>query len=79
MCGLNEMASICYLCVWDIWNDALQNSNLVLQADRDARRAREPTGEPESLRGRDLAKMGDRIPASRPKDLDEKIQRMRAK
>jgi hypothetical protein len=48
-----------------------QNSNLVLRAERDGRRHREPTGEPETLRGRDLLPMGDRAREAAPKALKD--------
>ena len=55
------------------------NSNLVLQAERDRNRSREPTGEVESLRGRELPKMGDRAQISKPKALEEKMEKFRQK
>jgi hypothetical protein len=50
----------------------VQNANLVLTASREGRRGgKEPTGEPESLAGRRLPKMGDRAATTGPNDLDE--------
>ena len=50
----------------------VQNANLVLTADRSGRpKGKEPTGEPETLSGRRLPKMGDRAAAAAPEELDE--------
>ncbi|KAL3945346.1 MAG: hypothetical protein SGBAC_000551 [Bacillariaceae sp.] len=60
-------------------------SNKVEQADRSQlrRRAHEPTGEVETLRGRtDIGRMGDRTvgeKSSRPSELQEKVNRKRKK
>lgn len=56
-----------------------QNSNLVLMADRSSirRDPNEAKGEVESLVGRLGGKMGDRVSRDRPKDLDEKLEKMR--
>ena len=60
-------------------------SNKVEQADRSQfrRRAHEPTGEVETLRGRsDIGRMGDRVvgeKSSRPTELQEKMNRKRKK
>jgi len=50
------------------------NSNLVLQREGAAPSQNEPTGEPESLRGRVYNKMGDLVQYDRPKDLEELIK-----
>jgi len=60
-------------------------SNKVQQADRSQfrRRAHEPTGEVETLRGRsEIGRMGDRVvgeKSSRPSELQEKVNRKRKK
>lgn len=57
----------------------MQNANLVLQAERDSSRMREPTGEPESLRDKPMGKMGDRVAKEKPQELEEKKQRLKKK
>lgn len=58
-----------------------ENSNLVLQANRSARRGGGPAEAIESLRGRDLPKMGSRLDQSstvsnkRPAELKERLER----
>jgi hypothetical protein len=52
----------------------LQNSSLVLTSDV-KRDAHEPTGEPETLAGRNLHKMGDRVQHTRPEALTERKER----
>lgn len=48
-------------------------SSKVVQADRSVRRNRgEPTGEVESIRGKDIGRMGDRIVHSKPKSEADK-------
>ncbi|CAE8601378.1 unnamed protein product, partial [Polarella glacialis] len=47
------------------------NSNLVLQREGAAPSQNEPTGEPESLRGRVYSKMGDLVQYDKPKEIDE--------
>jgi hypothetical protein len=55
---------------------ALQNSNLVLQADRGKRRGEDGAGEVESLWGKTKGmKMGDRIATTRPPELEAKLQK----
>jgi len=56
-------------------------SNKVEQADRSLfrRRNREPTGEVESLRGRNVGKMGDRIGRTEKTEFTSKIERVRQK
>jgi hypothetical protein len=50
----------------------MQNANLVLTASREGRpKGKEPSGEPESLAGRKLSKMGDRVVRSMPAELEE--------
>ena len=58
-----------------------QNSNLVLEADRESRRrSDEATGEVESLWGKlGSKKMGDRVQQTKPKELQDKLQKMRKK
>lgn len=46
------------------------NSNLVLQREGAAPSQNEPTGEPESLRGRVYSKMGDLVQYEKPKELE---------
>jgi hypothetical protein len=54
----------------------LQNSNLVLQADRGKRRGEDGAGEVESLWGKTKGmKMGDRIATTRPPELEAKLQK----
>lgn len=51
---------------------AVQNANLVLTASREGRaKGKEPTGEPETLAGRRLPKMGDRAGHAKPSELEE--------
>jgi pre-mRNA-splicing helicase BRR2 len=50
----------------------MQNSSLVLTSDTRTRDAHEPTGEPETLAGRKMHKMGDRAQQQRPEGLSEK-------
>jgi len=47
------------------------NSNLVLQREGAAPSQNEPTGEPESLRGRVYNRMGDLVQFDKPKELEE--------
>jgi len=47
------------------------NSNLVLQREGAAPSQNEPTGEPESLRGRVYQKMGDLVQYEKPKEIEE--------
>jgi len=47
------------------------NSNLVLQREGAAPSQNEPTGEPESLRGRVYQKMGDLVQYDKPKEIEE--------
>ena len=58
---------------------SLQNSNLVLQADRsliDRRPKDESTGEVQSLSGKLVgSKMGDRAQRNRPNNQDERAQK----
>lgn len=50
----------------------MQNANLVLTANREGRpKGKEPTGEPETLSGRRLHKMGDRAAHTLPDELEE--------
>lgn len=51
---------------------SLQNSNLVLTTRSRVRHTGEPSGEPETLRGKELFKFGDRALPSRPPTLDQK-------
>eukprot|EP00736_Rhodelphis_marinus_P012662 Rmarinus@m.14169 len=56
------------------------NANLVLTADRSlrSRPSDEPTGEPETLRGKlGSMKMGDRYLPAKPAELDERLQKLR--
>mmetsp|Transcript_75394 Transcript_75394/g.157134 ORF Transcript_75394/g.157134 Transcript_75394/m.157134 type:complete len:2169 (-) Transcript_75394:248-6754(-) len=55
------------------------NSNLVLQREGAAPSQNEPTGEPESLRGRVYSKMGDMVAYDKPKELEELKERKRKK
>ncbi|CAG9460374.1 unnamed protein product [Pedinophyceae sp. YPF-701] len=58
--------------------DYKANSNLVLTADRSGRgRADGPTGMPETLRGKKLAKMGDRLQSAKPELTDEQKAKMK--
>jgi hypothetical protein len=50
----------------------VQNSSLVLTSDTRTRDAHEPTGEPETLAGRKMHKMGDRAQQQRPEGLSDK-------
>ncbi|KAF6257784.1 RNA helicase, activating signal cointegrator 1 [Scenedesmus sp. NREL 46B-D3] len=52
--------------------DYRANSSLVLTSDTRTRDAHEPTGEPETLAGRKIHKMGDRAQQQRPEGLSEK-------
>ncbi|KIZ00496.1 pre-mRNA-splicing helicase BRR2 [Monoraphidium neglectum] len=54
--------------------DYRANSSLVLTSDV-KRDAHEPTGEPETLAGRNLHKMGDRVQHTRPEALTERKER----
>eukprot|EP01138_Halocafeteria_seosinensis_P016461 gb/GECG01016792.1/.p1 GENE.gb/GECG01016792.1/~~gb/GECG01016792.1/.p1 ORF type:complete len:2228 (+),score=336.86 gb/GECG01016792.1/:1-6684(+) len=56
-----------------------QNANLVLQAERDSSRLREPTGEPESLRDKPMGKMGDKVAKEKPQELEQKKKRPKKK
>eukprot|EP00741_Cyanophora_paradoxa_P005239 tig00000865_g5079.t1 len=58
--------------------DYKANSSLVLQSEN-RHRSDEPTGEPESLAGRIRGKFGDRVGYSRPKELEEKIEKLKKK
>eukprot|EP01113_Clastostelium_recurvatum_P015961 TRINITY_DN1902_c1_g1_i1.p1 TRINITY_DN1902_c1_g1~~TRINITY_DN1902_c1_g1_i1.p1 ORF type:complete len:2154 (-),score=847.63 TRINITY_DN1902_c1_g1_i1:92-6553(-) len=51
-------------------------SNLVLQSER-SRTSSEPTGEVESLKGKLAGRMGDRVARERPRELDEKLDKMK--
>jgi pre-mRNA-splicing helicase BRR2 len=55
------------------------NSNLVLQREGAAPSQNEPTGEPESLRGRVYNKMGDLVQFEKPKELDELKEKKKRK
>lgn len=55
------------------------NSNLVLQREGAAPSQNEPTGEPESLRGRVYNKMGDMVLYEKPKEIDEIKEKKRKK
>lgn len=55
-----------------------QNSNLVLTSENRTHN-NEPTGEVESLAGRLTGKMGDKVSYSKPKELEEKLDKMRKK
>lgn len=55
------------------------NSNLVLTPEARSRDHNEPTGEPETLWGKMKGKMGDRVSFSKPKELEEKLEKMRKK
>jgi hypothetical protein len=57
----------------------LQNSNLVLTSENRTSHNNEPTGEVESLRGRIHGKMGDRVAYAKPKELEDKLDKMRKK
>eukprot|EP01027_Heterolobosea_sp_BB2_P011038 GEZU01016104.1.p1 GENE.GEZU01016104.1~~GEZU01016104.1.p1 ORF type:complete len:2151 (-),score=711.87 GEZU01016104.1:145-6597(-) len=48
------------------------NANLVLNPDRSVREHNAPTGEPETLRGKDLAKFGDRVAYTKPEGTRKK-------
>ncbi|WIA19957.1 hypothetical protein OEZ85_005838 [Tetradesmus obliquus] len=52
--------------------DYRANSNLVVTSENRTRDAHEPTGEPETLAGRKIAKMGDRAQQQRPEGLSDK-------
>jgi hypothetical protein len=55
------------------WIYFLQNANLVLTANREGRpKGKEPTGEPETLAGRKLPKMGDRAARTVPEELKKR-------
>ena len=57
----------------------MQNANLVLTASREGRaKGKEPTGEPETLSGRRLPKMGDRAMHAAPDELEE-LKKRKAK
>eukprot|EP00013_Stygamoeba_regulata_P021979 CAMPEP_0177658990 /NCGR_PEP_ID=MMETSP0447-20121125/17182_1 /TAXON_ID=0 /ORGANISM="Stygamoeba regulata, Strain BSH-02190019" /LENGTH=419 /DNA_ID=CAMNT_0019163787 /DNA_START=53 /DNA_END=1309 /DNA_ORIENTATION=+ len=51
------------------------NSNLVLTSDG-PRAPKEPSGAPETLRGRDLYRMGDRVSRARPAELEAKLAKL---
>lgn len=54
----------------------MQNANLVLTANREGRpRGKEPTGEPETLAGRSIPKMGDRAAHTVPEELKKRQAR----
>eukprot|EP00429_Kryptoperidinium_foliaceum_P049989 CAMPEP_0176116146 /NCGR_PEP_ID=MMETSP0120_2-20121206/58331_1 /TAXON_ID=160619 /ORGANISM="Kryptoperidinium foliaceum, Strain CCMP 1326" /LENGTH=2173 /DNA_ID=CAMNT_0017450395 /DNA_START=42 /DNA_END=6563 /DNA_ORIENTATION=+ len=55
------------------------NSNLVLQREGAAPSQNEPTGEPESLRGRVYSKMGDLVQYEKPKELEELKEKKKRK
>jgi len=55
------------------------NSNLVLQREGAAPSQNEPTGEPESLRGRVYQKMGDLVQTEKPKELEELKEKKKRK
>jgi len=55
------------------------NSNLVLQREGAAPSQNEPTGEPESLRGRVYNKMGDLVQYEKPKELEELKEKKKRK
>ncbi|CAJ2650466.1 unnamed protein product [Trifolium pratense] len=56
------------------------NSSLVLTTDSRPRETHEPTGEPESLRGRiDPKNFGDRVAHDRPPELNDKINAAKKK
>uniref|UniRef100_A0A0G4G6Z2 Uncharacterized protein n=1 Tax=Chromera velia CCMP2878 TaxID=1169474 RepID=A0A0G4G6Z2_9ALVE len=52
-----------------------QTSNLVLQREGPAPREHEPSGEPETLAGRGLLKMGDRVTRDIPKEIREALEK----
>eukprot|EP00916_Digyalum_oweni_P004984 GHVL01008895.1.p1 GENE.GHVL01008895.1~~GHVL01008895.1.p1 ORF type:complete len:2144 (+),score=476.12 GHVL01008895.1:34-6465(+) len=54
-----------------------QNSNLVIQKDGPGPSQNEPTGEPESLAGRIVYSMGDKVMHEGPKELREKVEKKR--
>lgn len=61
---------------------ASQNSNLVLEADREARRRTdEATGEVETWDEQKLAgkRMGDRVMRQRPENLEAKLKAVKSK
>lgn len=53
------------------------NSNLVIQKETHAPNQNEPTGEPESLVGRILHPMGDKVVRMTPQELKETLQKKR--
>ena len=57
----------------------MQNSNLVLTSENRTLHNNEPTGEVESLWGKFGGKMGDKVNYSKPKDLEDKLDKMRKK
>ena len=57
----------------------LQNSNLVLTSENRTSHNNEPTGEVESLWGKMHGKMGDKANFAKPKDLEDKLDKMRKK
>jgi hypothetical protein len=63
--------STCWLPTLTLAVSPLQNSSLVLTSDTRTRDAHEPTGEPETLAGRKMHKMGDRAQQQRPEGLSE--------
>jgi len=55
------------------------NSNLVLTSENRTSHNNEPTGEVESLWGKLSGKMGDKANYAKPKELEEKLDKMRKK
>lgn len=56
----------------------MQISNLVLTSENRSHN-HEPTGEVETLWGRMGGKMGDKVAHSKPKELEEKLDKLRKK
>ena len=57
----------------------VQNSNLVLTSENRTSHNNEPTGEVETLWGKLHGKMGDKVNYAKPKDLEDKLDKMRHK
>ena len=56
---------------------SLQTASLVLQSKDRVDRSHEHTGEAESLWGKMSGRMGDRVSYARPRELEERLEKMR--
>lgn len=66
----------CVLRIVTTSNLTSQNANLVLQAERDrSARNKEPTGEAESLVGRVIGRMGDRVARGRTDEFTAALEK----